>query len=78
MGEVGAAVAGGIIGGAIVAGPAWQAGYDKCYSELQPVINNLRWSNAQKDTEIAELRKQLEEAKKSVPVLASVKRVLKL
>ncbi len=82
MGEGGAFIAGGLVGGAI-AGPAgYQAGYDQRDSELQPVIRKLQdqlyakdLQLTAKDLQIAQLRRQLD-AKNSIPVISQIRKKL--
>ena len=79
MGEGGAFVVGGLVGGAITAGPAYQAGYKQREAELMPLINSLQNQlNAKdqqllvKDQRIAELQKQLDE-KTRIPVISQIR-----
>ena len=79
MGEGGAFVAGGLLGGALTLGPAYQAGYNQRDAELQPHIRSLQNQLIDKDRQIAELQKALEtKAATSIPLISKIRKKLRV
>ncbi len=83
MGEGGAFIAGGLVGGAIAGTAGYQAGYDQRDSELQPYISSLQNQLNAKDQQllvqekrIAELQRKFDAKTASIPVISQIRKKL--